>query len=200
MEQVKPIATLETTVDPKGGRYSSGSLSIFVPDGAVSEPVNIRIHMYVDKRLMPPCTKANDEYILSPLYVFEPHGLTFSKHVQVYFPPPVDPKGWNLSLMRAMCDTSTSSQLWEPQAIVTYNSDLDEVNVEDPDCRYDLTSGTLSVKHFCGHWWFGRVVSMLLASKNMLFSVFGYRQLPSKNIWNITIHCHDDCAEVTKVR
>ena len=86
---MKPIATLETTVGPKGGRYSSGSLCISVPDGAVSEPVNIRIHVYVDERLMPPSTKANDEYILSSFYVFEPHGLTFSKLVQVQFPPPV---------------------------------------------------------------------------------------------------------------
>ena len=199
MEQVKPIATLETTVGPKGGRYSSGSLSVYVPDGAVSKPVNIKVDMFVDERLMPPSAKANDGYILSPLYVFEPHGLIFSKHVQVLFPPPVDCKGWHLSLMRAMCDTSTLSQLWEPQAIVTYNSDFDEVNVEDPDCRYDLTSRTLSVKHFCWHWWVGKPVDMFLATKTMMFSVFGYGQRPSSNIWNLTIHCHDNCHEAIEV-
>ena len=199
MEQEKPIATLETTVGPKGGCYSSGSLSVSVPDGAVSKPVNIKLHMFVDERRMPPSAKANDGYILSPLYAFEPHGLIFSKHVQVLFPPPVDCKGWHLSLMRAMCDTSTLSQLWEPQAIVTYNSDFDEVNVEDPDCRYDLTSGTLSVKHFCWHWWVGKPVDMFLATKTMMFSVFGYGQRPSSNIWNLTIHCHDNCHEAIEV-
>ena len=149
---MKAIATLETTVGPKCRRYSSSSLSVSVPDGVVSEPVNINIDMYVDKRLMPPSTKANYEYIVSPLYAFEPHGLTFSKHMQVHFPPLVDSNGWHLSLIRAKCDTSTTSQLWEPQAVLTYISDLDKVNVKDPNCRYDLTSGTLSVKHFCWHW------------------------------------------------
>ena len=174
-------------------------LFLSVPDGAVSKPVNIKIHMYVDERLMPPSTKANDGYILSPLYVFEPHGLTFSKHMQVHCLPPVDSKGWHLSLMRAMCDTSTLSQLWEPQAIVTYNSDLDEVNVEDADCRCDLTSGTLSVKHFCWHRWVGMPVDVFLATKTMMFSVFGYGHSPSSNIWNLTIHCHDNCHEVIEV-
>ena len=199
---MKPIATLETTIGPEGGRYSSGSLSISVPDGAVSRPVNIKIHMFVDERLMPPSTKANDGYILSPLYVFEPHGLTFSKHVQVHFPFPVDPMGWHLSLMRASCDTFTSSQLWQPQTIITmpwYSSHFDRVSTEDRDSRYDLTSGTLSVKHFCWHWWVGKPIDMFLATKTMMFSVFGYPQRPSLNIWNLTIHCHDNCHEVIEV-
>ena len=199
MEPLEPIATLEMTVGPEGGCFSSGSLSILVPDGAVSEPVNLRMLMYIDERLMPPSTKANDGYILSPLFVFEPHGLTFSKLVDVRFPPPVDSKGWHLSLMRARCDTSTLSQLWQPEAIVTFNSDLDQVNVEDPDCKYDLDSGTLSVKHFCWHWWFGKPADIFMASKTMLFSVFGYRQRSWSNVWNLTIHYHDNCNELIEV-
>ena len=76
--------------------------------------------MYIDERLMSPSTIANHGYILSPLFVFEPYGLTFSKLVDISFPPPVDSKGWHLSLMRARCDTSTSS--WQPEAIMTFNS------------------------------------------------------------------------------
>ncbi|XP_062511066.1 uncharacterized protein LOC134186976 [Corticium candelabrum] len=196
VKPLEPIATLEMTVGPEGGCFSSGSLSISVPEDAVSEPVNLRMLMYVDERLMPPSTKTNDGYILSPLFVFEPHGLTFSKLVDVRFPPPVDSKGWHLSLMRARCDTSTSSQLWQPEAIMTFNSDLDQVNMEDPDCKYDLDSGTLSVKHFCWHWWFGKPADMFMASKTMLFSVFGYRQRRWSNVWNLTIHYHDNCNEL----
>ena len=196
---MEPIATLEVTVGPEGGCYSSGSLSILIPEGAVSEPVNLNMHMYVDERLIPPSALVNDGYILSPFYAFEPHGLTFLKHVQVYFPPPVDSKGWHLSLMRAMCNTSTSSQSWQPKAIVTFNSDLDQVNVEDIDCEYDLARGTLSIKHLCWHYWFGKPDDKFLTSKIMLFSVCGYQPISTVNTWNLTIHCHDDCQEVIEV-
>ena len=199
MEQVKPIATLEMMVGLDGGCYNSGSLSVLVPEGAVTKPVNIKMHLFVDERLIPPSAKANDGYILSPLYALEPHGLTFLKHVQVFFPPPVDSKGWHLSLMRAMCDTSTSSQLWEPKAIVTFNSDLEQMNGKDVDSQYDLASGTLSIKHLCWHYWFGKPTDMFLASKTMLFSVCGYQPTPTVNTWNLTIHCHDQCQEVIKV-
>ena len=196
---MKPIATLEIMVGPEFGRYSSGSLSILIPEGAVSEPVNLNMHMYVDERLIPPSASVNDGYILSPFYAFEPRGLTFLKHVQVYFAPPIDSKGWHLSLMRAMCNTSTSSQSWQPKAIVTINSDLDEVNVDGVDCEYDLASGTLNVNHLCWHWWFGKPVDMFMASKTMRFSVFGYQERPLFNIWNLTIQCHDSCREVIEV-
>ena len=39
---MKPMATLEMNVGPEGGRYHSGSLSVLIPDGAVSERVNIK--------------------------------------------------------------------------------------------------------------------------------------------------------------
>ena len=58
MEPLEPIATLEMTVGPEGGRFIFCSLSILVPDGAVSKPVNLRMLVYVDERLMPPSTKA----------------------------------------------------------------------------------------------------------------------------------------------
>ena len=157
------------------------------------------MYLYVDERLMPPSSKVTDEYILSSLFVFEPHGLAFCKHVQVHCPPPVDSRGWRLSLMRAMRDISTSSQLWQPEAIVTVNSDLNQVNVEDSNSEYDLASGTLSIKQFCWFWWVGKLVDMFMASKIMLFSVFGYQPRSSLNIWNLTIHCHDNCHEPIEV-
>ena len=199
MEQVEPIATLEITVGPKGGRYSLGSLSILIPEGAVSEPVSMKLHLFVDGRLIPPAAQTHDGYILSLFCSFEPHRLTFLKPVQVYFSALVDSKGWRLSLMRAMCNTSTLSQLWQPKAIVTFNSDVEQVNVEDVDCEDDLASGTLSSKHLCGHYWFGNLADMFLTSKTMLFSVCGYQPISTVNTWNLTIHCHDDCLKVIEV-
>ena len=182
-----------------GDDGSSGILSALLPEGVATKPVNIKIHMFVDERLIPLSAKTNDGYILSPLYAFEPHGLTFLKHVQVYFLPPVDSKGWHLSLMRAMCDTSTSFQLWHPKSVVTSNSDLEQVNDEDVDSQYDIASGPLSIKHLCWHYWFRNPTEMFLASKPMLFPVCGYQPTPTVNNWNLTITCHDQCLEVIKV-
>ncbi|XP_062514844.1 uncharacterized protein LOC134190408 [Corticium candelabrum] len=173
------MATMEMNVGPEGGRYHSGSLSVLIPDGAVSERVNIKMYLYVDERLMPPSSKVTDEYVLSPLFVFELHGLTFSTHVQVHCPPLVDSRGWRLSLMRAMCDISASSQLWQSEVIVTITSDVNQVNVEDSDSEYDLASGTLSIKQFC--W-------------------FCYQPRSLLNIWNLNMHCHDNCHELIEQR
>ena len=196
---MNPMATMEMNVGPEGGRYHSGSLSVLIPDGAVSERVNIKMYLYVDERLMPPSSKVTDEYVLSPLFVFELHGLTFSTHVQVHCPPLVDSRGWRLSLMRAMCDISASSQLWQSEVIVTITSDVNQVNVEDSDSEYDLASGTLSIKQFCWFWWVGKLVDMFMASKIMLFSVFSYQPRSLLNIWNLNMHCHDNCHELIEV-
>ena len=51
----------------------------------------------------------------------------------------------------------------------------------------------------CWHRWLGKPVDVFLSTKTMMFSVFGYQVRPSLNIWNLNIHCHDNCHEVIEV-
>lgn len=192
---LRSIAKLEQTLLPEGGFFRSGSLSLSLPAGAVKQPVDVKAHLYLDQRLMPPANTSLGEYIVSPVLVLEPHGLKFSKPIQVYFPFSVNPDGWNLFLLRAACQDPTSPQSWEE--IVKYFPLTNQLETTDYD--YDVIKGVLSVKHFCNHTWIGRVINRWKATKEMHFSVFGYQPNPRLDSWNVTIHCHDVCKEVFEV-
>ena len=193
----EPIATLDVTVPSEGGHFSSGSIAVSFPSDSLRESVNVQVHLYADSKLMPVVNKSRDEYIVSPLLALEPHGLMFEKPVQVRFPFSVNPKGWHLSLKRAMCEVSAIPQTWEP--IITYDASQTE-QLKVSDCNYDLVTGTLSINHFCWYHWFGKARDRLMASKDMHFSLFGSRPNPSMDTWNLTIHCHDRCEEVYEVK
>ena len=194
-DHFEPIATLDLTVPLEGGFFRSGSIAVTFPPDSLSNPVNVQVSLYTDPKLMPVVDKSRDEYIVSPLLVLEPHGLTFKKAVQIRFPIPVNPEGWHLSLQRAMCEISAVPQTWEP--IVTYDTQTNHLEVTD--CDYNLETGTLSASHFCRHYWLGRAYNRWKASKNIHFSVFGCRPNRSMNVWNLVIHCHDKCNEIYEV-
>ena len=189
------IALLDITVPPEGGCFRSGSLAVSFPPGCLPESKNVQVQLYIGPKLFPAVDESSDEYVVSPVLVLEPHGLTFGKPIEVHFPFSVNPKGWHLSLMRAMCDVSADPQTWEP--IVTYDTQTDHLEVIG--CNYDLMSGTLSITHFCRHYWLGRAYNKWVASKNMHFCAFGCPTNLSGNNWNINIHCHDICEEVYEV-
>ncbi|XP_075965949.1 tight junction protein 1 isoform X9 [Anarhichas minor] len=91
------VATARGIFNSNGGVLSSieTGVSIIIPQGAIPEGVEQEIYFKVcrDNSILPPLDKEKGETLLSPLVMCGPHGLKFSKPVELRLPH-CDPKSW----------------------------------------------------------------------------------------------------------
>lgn len=179
---------------PEGGSASRGDMSLFVPPGAVDTSVELLARLYTNPCKFPLVDVTKDEFIFSPVLSLEPHGYQFKQPVLVRCPFSAVPGGWQLVLLR---ETQTPKH-WE--AIVTYNTDTDEVTTND--CDFDVDRAFLSVTHFCNHCWCGRRSAKSIFKKRrkqMFCSVFGFQHHPRPHRWILEVILYDRCSNIFDV-
>ena len=180
-------------VGPEGGSASVGDMSLYVPCGAVEEPVTLSSQLHFIKTKFPLLDSTKEEYMFSPVLSLHPHGHQFKQPVLVRCPFNAVPGGWLLVLLRASCQKSEAS--CELKEIVVYNTDTG--NVSTTDCSYDVSRALLSITHFCDHCWIGKpLVDCISGRKQLHCSAFGY--VYNKQL-TIEVIVHDRCDDIFKV-
>ena len=180
-------------VGPDGANASVGDMSLYVPHGAVEEPVMLCSQLYTSHCKFPKVDSSKEEYTFSPVLSLHPDGYQFKQPVSVRFPFNSVPGGWLLILLRANCQEPKPFCTWEE--IVVYNTDTGELSTTD-NCSYDVSRALLSITHFCLYCWIGKPISSLLGRKNICCSAFGFQY---QNGCRIEVVMHDQCESLFQV-
>ena len=168
-------------------------MSMYVPPGAVEEPVMLSSQLYTIKSKFPAINLSDERYMFSPVLSLYPHGRQFKQPVVVRLPFNAVPGGWLLVLLRANCQTHEASRKWEE--IVVYDTGTGEVSTSD--CKLDVSRTLLSITHFCDHCWIGKpLANYIWGRKQLHCSVFGY---PFNKKLSVEVIVHDRCDDVFEV-
>ncbi|XP_045118000.1 tight junction protein ZO-1-like isoform X7 [Portunus trituberculatus] len=112
----KVIATARGVFDHKGGTLTSEEtgVSIVIPQGAITKGIKQEIYFKVcqDNSLVPPLDQNRGETLLSPLVMCGPHGLKFSRPVELRLPhaASVSPNTWSFALKSSDTPTGQPTQ------------------------------------------------------------------------------------------
>ncbi|KAK4294639.1 hypothetical protein Pmani_032746 [Petrolisthes manimaculis] len=112
----KVIATARGVYDHKGGTLTSEEtgVSIVIPPGAITKGDKQEIYFKVcrDNSLVPPLDQERGETLLSPLVMCGPHGLQFTRPVELRLPhaASVSPNTWSFALKSSDTPTGQPAQ------------------------------------------------------------------------------------------
>ncbi|XP_031702591.1 tight junction protein ZO-1 isoform X7 [Anarrhichthys ocellatus] len=116
------VATARGIFNSNGGVLSSieTGVSIIIPQGAIPEGVEQEIYFKVcrDNSILPPLDKEKGETLLSPLVMCGPHGLKFSKPVELRLPhcASMTPDGWSFAL-KSSDSSSGDPKSWQNKSL-----------------------------------------------------------------------------------
>ena len=185
----RPVTSVAETIGNEGGLLQSCSVSVLIPEGAVSIPTTFSVATYLDEQVMPPVNE--EEAVVSPVVHISTSQSShkFEKPVQLSLRPEValKPKehetGWLLELK--MSESSTEGKPSEWHTALQLNTDTEEVETQSPSIRYDPNSQTLYV-HDVGYMvWVGKALG-IHSMRDVRYALFGH-QLQLRN-WKIAAH------------
>ena len=185
----RPVASVSENIGNEGGLLQSDSVSVLVPEGAVSIPTTVSIATYLDEQVMPPVNE--EEVVVSPVVHISTSQSShkFNKPVQLSLRPEVALKprehetGWLLELK--MSESSTEGKPSEWHTVLQLNTDTEVVETQSPSIRYDPDTQTLYVNHFSFLVWLGKALG-IQSVRDVRYALFG-QQLDLHN-WKISAH------------
>ena len=188
-EVAQPVASVAENIGNEGGLLQSDSVSVLVPEGAVSVPTTFSIATYLDEQVMPPVNE--EEVVVSAVVHISTSQSShkFNKPVQLSLRPEVALKprehetGWLLELK--MSESSTEGKPSEWHTVLQLNTDTEEVETHSPSIRYDPNTQTLYVNDVGYMVWLGKALC-IQSMRDVRYALFG-QQLQLHN-WKIAAH------------
>ena len=188
----EPVTVVAENIGTEGGLLQSGSVSVLVPDGAVSLPTTFSVATYLDEQVMPPVNK--EEVVVSPVVHISTSQSShkFNKPVQLSLRPEValKPKehenAWLLELK--MSESSTEGKPSEWHTVLQLNTDTEVVETHSPSIRYDSNTQTLYVNDVGYMVWLGKALG-IQSMRDVRYALFGQQlQLHNWKIAALVIH------------
>ena len=188
-EVVRPVTSVAENIGIEGGLLQSDSVSVFVPEGAVSVPTTFSVATYLDEQVMPPVNE--EEVVVSPVVHISTSQSShkLNKPVQLSFQPEVALKprehesGWLLKLK--MSELSTEGNPSEWRTVLQLNTDTEVVETHSPSVHYDPNTQTLYVNDVGVMVWLGKAFG-IQSMRDVRYALFG-QQLQFHN-WKIAAH------------
>ena len=188
-EVARPVTSVVENIGNEGGLLQSDSVSVLIPEGAVSIPTTFSVATYLDEQVMPPVNE--EEAVVSPVVHISTSQSShkLSKPVQLSLRPEValKPKehetGWLLKLK--MSESSTESKPSEWHTVLQLNTDTEVVESHSPSVHYDPQTQILYVNDVGFMVWLGKELG-IQSMRDVRYALFG-RQLQLHN-WKIAAH------------
>ena len=188
-EVAQPVASISDNIGNEGGLLQSDSVSVLVPEGAISVPTTFSIATYLDEQVMPPVNE--EEAVVSPVVHISTSQSShkFNKPVQLFLRPEValkpreDETGWLLKLK--MSESSTEGKPSEWHTVLQLNTDTEVVETHSPSVYYDPKTQILYVNDVGFMVWLGKELG-IQSMRDVRYALFG-QQLQLHN-WKIAAH------------
>ena len=188
----QPVASVAENIDTEGGLLQSDSVSVLVPDGAVSIPTTFSVATYLDEKVMPPVNE--EEVVVSPVVHISTSQSShkLNKPVQLSLRPEVALKprehetGWLLELK--MSESSIEGKPSDWHTVLQLNTDTEGVETHSPSIRYDPNTQTLYVNDVGFMVWLGKALG-IQSRRVVRYALFG-QQLQVHN-WKIATRIID---------
>ena len=200
-EVARPVTSVVENIGNEGGLLQSDSVSVLIPEGAVSIPTTFSVATYLDKKVMPPVNE--EEAVVSPVVHISTSQSShkLSKPVQLSLRPevPLKPRehetGWLLKLK--MSESSTEGKPSEWHTVLQLNTDTEVVETYSPSVHYDRNTQILYVNDVGFMVWLGKELG-IQSMRDVRYALFG-RQL-QLHYWKIAAHIiHGSISAYNKI-
>ena len=178
------------TIGMQGGKFTSGDVTVTVPEDAVSTATTFSVETYVDSRMTPPVDEQKEGVVLSPATrIFTTSHCVFHEPIQLSLPAEVpfvesDPEnGWLLELKR--CDSLPSGHPDEWQTVLELNTSTHKAVSLSPMVDFDSSTGAIDLDHFSVFGWVGRALKRTCL-RRILYAVFVKEVNLHK--WSVSAH------------